>query len=75
MANTAPVMNFVKKVSLFLAVVFVRLWLRHNLENLKKRLKALEEKVAKDGIILSDAQVAALGPGKRKNMMMKPVVR
>lgn len=36
------------------------MWVRHNLENFKKRLKALEEKVAKDGIILSDAQVAAL---------------
>ena len=30
------------------------------LRNFKKRLKALEEKVAKDGIVLSDAQVAAL---------------
>ena len=36
------------------------IWLRHNLENFKKRLAALEEKVANDGIILSDAQVAAL---------------
>jgi hypothetical protein len=35
-------------------------WLRHNLENFKKRLKALEDKVAKDGIILSDNQIAAL---------------
>ena len=32
----------------------------NNLESFKKRLKALEEKVAKEGIILSDAQVAAL---------------
>ncbi|TBR37354.1 transposase, partial [Marinomonas agarivorans] len=30
------------------------------LENFKKRLKALEEKVANDGIILTDEQVAAL---------------
>jgi len=36
------------------------IWVRNNLENFKKRLKALEEKVANDGIILNDAQVAAL---------------
>ncbi|SFD70960.1 Integrase core domain-containing protein [Pseudoalteromonas denitrificans DSM 6059] len=34
--------------------------LRHNLENFKKRLKALEDKVASEGVILSDVQVAAL---------------
>jgi transposase InsO family protein len=36
------------------------IWVRNNLENFKKRLKSLEEKVANDGIILNDAQVAAL---------------
>jgi len=34
------------------------IWLRNGLENFKKRLKALEERVAADGIILSVAQVA-----------------
>lgn len=34
-------------------------WLRHNLENFKKRLKALEQKVANDGIILNEAQIIA----------------
>jgi len=41
-------------------------WLRHNLENFKKRLKALETKVANDGIILSDQQLAALEKVKNR---------
>ena len=41
------------------------IWIRHNLENFKKRLKALEEKVANDGVILSDAQVSALEKEKQ----------
>ena len=40
-------------------------WLRNNLGNFKKRLQALEEKVAREGIILSDAQVAALEKKKQ----------
>lgn len=34
-------------------------WIRHDLENFKKHLKALENKVANDGIILSEAQIIA----------------
>lgn len=53
--------NELRKNGIFVSGSGVRsIWLRHNLENFKKRLKALEEKVAKEGIILSDAQVAAL---------------
>lgn len=41
-------------------------WMRHDLENFTKRLKALEAKVANDGIILSDNQLAALEKVKNK---------
>lgn len=53
--------NELRKKGIFVSGSGVRsIWLRHHLENFKKRLKALEEKVANDGIILNDAQLAAL---------------
>ncbi len=35
------------------------IWLRHNLENFTKRLKVLEDKIATEGIILSESQISA----------------
>ncbi len=53
--------NELRKKGVFVSGSGVRsIWMRHNLENFKKHLKALEEKVANEGIILSDTQVAAL---------------
>ena len=58
--------NELRKEGVFVSGSGVRsIWLRNGLENFKKRLKALEAKVASEGIILSDAQVAALEKKKQ----------
>lgn len=53
--------NELRKQGIFVSASGVRsVWVRHKLANFKDRLKALEAKVAAEGIILTEAQVTAL---------------
>jgi transposase len=53
--------NELRKKGVFVSASGVRsIWMRHQLANFKDRLRALEDKVVAEGIILTEAQVVAL---------------
>jgi transposase InsO family protein len=61
------VSNTLKQKGIFVSPGGVRsIWLRHDLETFKKRLKVLEEKAAAENLVLTEAQLQAMEKAKEE---------
>jgi hypothetical protein len=60
--------NELRKRGVFISPSGVRcVWLRHHLPRFKDRLRALEEKMAKESLILTESQIQALERKKQED--------
>jgi len=63
--------NELRQRGVFISGAGVRcVWLRHGLETFKKRLKALEERIAKTGEVITEAQLLALSKAKEEKVAL-----